>query len=378
MNQQKICIIGNGLAGLITAAVLSEEDIKIDLIFPKVKNFTTDYRTTAVSETNFNFLKKELNLKNPKYIWPSKKIDLFYQKKENFYKFLNFEEKNKIYMHIFRNSDLRKTLIKIIKKKKNIKIIKETVTKINYEKSSVFLKNKNITYNLIILCLGNKSQLYNTVIDGRSIEKNYKEVAITSLVNHNFVIENASQFFLKEGPFAILPLKKNLFSIVWSVNEKFFLENKTNLNNLLKTKLKKIMGSNFKSKIKNLENFPIFLSLKKKYFKKNILIIGDGLHRVHPVAGQGFNLALRDISKLKELIKNNLRLGLLIQDSFIFDDFYKARKPENTIVGIGIDLTNRFFKENKIPFPLKDFILKNINNFNFIKKVSQTVSDKGL
>ena len=90
MNQQKICIIGNGLAGLITAAVLSEEDIKIDLIFPKVKNFTTDYRTTAVSETNFNFLKKELNLKNPKYIWPSKKIDLFYQKKENFYKFLNF------------------------------------------------------------------------------------------------------------------------------------------------------------------------------------------------------------------------------------------------------------------------------------------------
>ena len=121
---------------------------------------------------------------------------------------------------------------------------------------------------MIILCLGNKSQLYNTVIDGRSIEKNYKEVAITSLVNHNFVIENASQFFLKEGPFAILPLKKNLFSIVWSVNENFFLENKTNLNNLLKTKLKKIMGSSFKSKIKNLENFPIFLSLKKNISKK--------------------------------------------------------------------------------------------------------------
>ena len=136
---------------------------------------------------------------------------IFYQKKkENFYKFLNFEEKNKIYMHIFRNSDLRKTLIKIIKKKKNIKIIRETVTKINYEKSSVFLKNKNLTYNLIILCLGNKSQLYNTVIDGRSIEKNYKEVAITSLVNHNFVIENASQFFFK-GSFCNTSLEKKSF-----------------------------------------------------------------------------------------------------------------------------------------------------------------------
>ena len=66
MNQQKICIIGNGLAGLITAVVLSEEDIKIDLIFPKVKNFTTDYRTTAVSETNFNFLKKRVKFEKSK------------------------------------------------------------------------------------------------------------------------------------------------------------------------------------------------------------------------------------------------------------------------------------------------------------------------
>ena len=90
MKQQKICIIGNGLAGLISAAVLSKEDIKIDLIFPKVENLKIDYRTTAISESNYNFIKKELNFKNLKYVWPSKKIDLFYQKNEKFLKFLNF------------------------------------------------------------------------------------------------------------------------------------------------------------------------------------------------------------------------------------------------------------------------------------------------
>ena len=103
MKQQKICIIGNGLAGLITAAVLSKEDIKIDLIFPKAKSIKIDHRTTAISESNYNFLKKELNFKNLKYVWSSKKINLFYQRNEKFLKFLNFSEKNKTLMYIFRN-----------------------------------------------------------------------------------------------------------------------------------------------------------------------------------------------------------------------------------------------------------------------------------
>ena len=100
MNRQKICIIGNGLAGLVTAAVLSDENIEIDLIFPKFVSHEVDHRTTAISESNYNFLKKSLKLKNLNYIWQSKKIDLFYQRKEKFFKFLNFSEENKTFMNI--------------------------------------------------------------------------------------------------------------------------------------------------------------------------------------------------------------------------------------------------------------------------------------
>ena len=70
--------------------------------------------------------------------------------------------------------------------------------------------------------------------------------------------------------------------------------------------------------------------------------------------------------KLKELINKNLKLGLLIKESIILKDFYLARKPENTIVGLGIDL------------PLKNLLLKNINSFQFIKKISKEISDKGI
>ena len=96
------------------------------------------------------------------------------------------------------------------------------------------------------------------------------------------------------------------------------------------------------------------------------------------MAGQGFNLVLRDIRKLKELISKRLKLGLQIKDSFILKDFYNSRKPENNLFGLGINLTNIFFKDNKYFFPIKKKILNNINKYSFVKKLSQSISDKGV
>ena len=96
------------------------------------------------------------------------------------------------------------------------------------------------------------------------------------------------------------------------------------------------------------------------------------------MAGQGFNLVLRDIKKLSEMISNVLKIGLLFKNTFLLKNFYEARKPENTILGLGIHLTNIFFKKNKYFFPIKKKILFNIGNIRFIKKLSQLVSDKGI
>ena len=131
-------------------------------------------------------------------------------------------------------------------------------------------------------------------------------------------------------------------------------------------------------KIGKIKSYPINLNLKTKYFRKNILILGDGLHVVHPMAGQGFNLVLRDIKKLSELLSKTLKLGISLGNSFTLNDFYQSRKSENTILGLGINLTNIFFKENKYFAPIKNRILKNINNFDFINKISKRISNKGI
>ena len=96
------------------------------------------------------------------------------------------------------------------------------------------------------------------------------------------------------------------------------------------------------------------------------------------MAGQGFNLVLRDIKKLSELISKTLKIGLSLKNSFLLKDFYETRKPENIAIGLGINLTNIFFKDNKYFLPMRKIILNNISNFPFIKKISEKISDKGV
>jgi len=379
MKKQKICIIGDGLAGLTTAVILSRQNISIDLYTGrKIKNKKIENRTTAISESNFQFIKNDLNLSRRNFFWPCKKIDLFFEDKNKIVNFLNFSEKKTNLMHIFQNKDLKKKLDKIISKKKNIKLIEKNIEKINSEVSAVILNKKKKFYDLIILSTGSSSKLYSKIEAGRSIKKNYEEVAITATIKHDLKVQSASQFFPKEGPLAVLPFQKNIFSTVWSVDNSFFESNKKDLRKILIEKLSKSLNSKKIRNIKSIQSFPINLNLKTKYFKKNVLILGDGLHTVHPLAGQGFNLVLRDVKKLSELMSRTSYLGLLFKDSFLFRDFYNSRKPENNLFGIGINLTNLFFKDNKYFYSIKKIILSNIRNFDFIKKTSQSIADRGI
>ena len=378
MYQQKICIIGDGLAGLATAAILSKENLSIDLYASDKKNKNIDSRTTAISDSNYLYIKNILNLVDSKLFWSCKKIDLFFEEKGKIINFLNFSEKKKNFMHIFQNRKLKIKLKKIISQKKNIKLIKRNIKNIDINEGSLIMAKKKIFYDLIILSIGSVSKLYDKIESGRSIKKNYEELAITATIKHDVKIKNPSQFFLREGPLAVLPFQKNIFSIVWSVNKSFYEANKKNLKEILNKKLRFLLNvKNFKS-IENFKSFPINLNLKTKYFKKNVLILGDGLHSVHPIAGQGFNLVLRDIKKLVELMSENSKLGLLFKDSLLLQNFYNARKPENNLFGFGINLTNYFFKDNKYFRTFKKGILNNINSFDFIKKISQSVANKGI
>ncbi len=367
MIKQRICIVGDGLSGLMTATVLSKvPGIVVNLIAKKgTKN--ADKRTTAISDTNFKFINQNINTLGQKLFWPSKKIELFYETSKEKINFLNLNEANSNLMYVFENDKVKSLLLKEISKNK-VRLIRKDVK--NLEE----LKN----YDLIVLCLGGQSKIYDKIIKTRSIKKNYKEIAITGYVRHNFKTLNTSQFFLKEGPLAILPFSKNYFSFVWSVKKHFFENNSNKITTLVKNKIIEILKNKKDIIISNIQSYPISLSLRRQYHQKNILILGEGLHTIHPVAGQGFNLVLRDIKKLEEIIKYYVGLGISIKNSYALNDFYNSRKPENTIMSLGVDATHGFFKQNKYLDPFKEIIVKNIKNNEILKKFSKIISNRGL
>ena len=367
MKKQKICIIGDGLSGLTTTIAINNLDTaEVHLISKKSKK-TTDKRTTAISESNFKFLKDNIVNLDPRLFWPSKNIELFYETNKNKINFLNLSENKNNLMYVYENDKFKNILLKEIKKKK-IRIIKKDIKNLKQ------IKN----YDLIIFCLGGNSSLYDKIIKGRSITKDYQEVALTGYVKHKLRRVKTSQFFLKEGPLAILPFSKNYFSFVWSLNKNFYENKFKEINNLAKNKIKNILKIKHNIQITNVQSYPLKLDLKTKYFNKNLLILGEGLHTIHPIAGQGFNLVLRDIKKLQEILKYYSQLGISFKNSFALDDFYVQRKAENIVFGLGIDATHAFFKQNKYLDPFKEIILKNISKNNVVKKISKIISNQGL
>tara|TARA_Y100000590_G_scaffold48162_1_gene51076 strand:- start:5275 stop:6408 length:1134 start_codon:yes stop_codon:yes gene_type:complete len=376
MKKQKICIVGDGLTGLTTALILSKLGIDIDLI--SKKNKTTkfvDNRTTAISEDNYFFLSKYLSNIDLKSFWPCQRIDLYYEKSNRYHHFMDFQNNGKNLMYIVENKKLRKIIFTIIRKEKNIKIINKKITNISINESAIFTGNKKSIYDLIILCLGKGSNIVSKLIGKRTIEENLGETAFTSLVKHKLNISDARQYFLEEGPLAILPISKKQFSFVWSLNKK---QNINEIKNLVHLKLKKILNTRRKIVLNNFSSFPISFKFNINFFKRNFLVLGEGLYNIQPVAGQGFNLILRDIRELYRQIEKHFSLGLQIKDSLIFKKFMLSRKPENLFFGLGINFTNRFFKHNRSTSLFKEIILKDINKFKLLKDLSLKISNKGI
>ena len=122
-----------------------------------------------------------------------------------------------IFCMFLKNDKVKSILLKEILKNK-IKLIRKDLKNLDE------LKN----YDLIILCIGGQSKIYDDITKIRTIKKDYREIAVTGYVRHNYKTLNTSQFFLKEGPLAILPFSKNYFSFVWSIKRSFFENNSKN------------------------------------------------------------------------------------------------------------------------------------------------------
>ena len=136
MKKHKICIVGGGLTGLVSALVLSKKGLDIDLLVENTSSKDKDLRVTAISEKNMEFLKSTINNINLKLFYPVKKINLFFEINNQTKNFLNFDE-NKNLMFFFENRLTKEYLTKLLKKTK-IRVQKKTIKSIDLAGNKIF------------------------------------------------------------------------------------------------------------------------------------------------------------------------------------------------------------------------------------------------
>jgi 2-octaprenyl-6-methoxyphenol hydroxylase len=356
-----ICLIGESLTSLALAKNLVNKNINVFLFIVKKNNKRSQTRTLGISKKNFDFFnQKILKIKNSIF-WKIDQIEILSDnRKDN--KILNFGKNNQTLFSMVRYKKIYDLLNENLKKKK---LFKKVIIKDKNFYKKILSKTK---YDLIINFEPNNeiSKKYFK----KNIVKNYNSSAYTTVLKHESINNNkAVQIFTKYGPIAFLPISKTETSVVYSI-----LNQKNNLTENNVIELIREFNLNYKIKsFKKLENYKLNFHTARNYYFKNIMNFGDNLHKIHPVAGQGFNMTLRDIKIFSEIIEDRLNLGLQL-DYSIYEEFEKKTKHLNFLFSNGIDFIYEFFKNENIFFTR---ILKQLNNKEAFKKIFQKYADQG-
>jgi len=356
----RVCIIGNGISGLTLAKALVNQNIYVDLLTQKKDQKLSQSRTIGISKSNVDFFNSNIiNIK--KILWKLKKIEIFSDnlKKE---KLLNFDNDNDQLFSIIKNHELYNLLEKDLSKNKYFK------RKLSSSKNLSFINDYKLIINTDYFHIITKKYF------SKKIVKEYNSYAYTTVIKHQKIVNNiAVQIFTKKGPLAFLPISNTETSVVYSVHNEID-KKKENIEQL-------IQAYNLKykiNKVQRIDSFELKSFNLRSYYHNHILAFGDLLHRIHPLAGQGFNMTIRDIETFISIIKNRLNLGLPLDNS-VNDEFESNLKHKNFIFSNGIDLIHEFFNiERKTKSKILSKLVQFLGENPSINKLFKKIANKGI
>ena len=374
-------VIGGGLSGLTTTLALSKIGLSVAIIdktsLKIVKKNEGDQRTTAVSASG----KKVFEALD---VWDSLKkgaepiLDIVVSEKGK-KGHLNFDHQTvgtEPMGHILNNIELKNSLISSIRSQKNIQLFPfKSLNNFFPETGAVSIDlNDGSSYEaaLLVAADGRNS-------DGRRIAKikstniDYNQSSIVFTVGHEKPHRGtAYEQFTTGGPIASLPMRGNKSSVVWSedteVVESLMQLDDKDFAAAASYRLNDCLGK--MTIIGQRKVFPLKLNYADTIIANRFAMVGDAAHGLHPIAGQGFNLGLRDIANLTEEISNARRLGLDIGSFETLRSYQAARRFDNFSLVAATDGLNRLFTDNnKIVGFIRSSWLDAINTMNPIKNL---------
>jgi 2-octaprenyl-6-methoxyphenol hydroxylase len=178
----------------------------------------------------------------------------------------------------------------------------------------------------------------------------YGQTALVTAIRHEHNHEGcAQQFFMPSGPLAILPLPGGHHSsIVWSETDARAAEIQA-LDDAaylaaLRPRFGDFLGEIALAGVRF--TYPLSLTLAERFVAPRVALVGDAAHGVHPVAGQGLNLGLRDVGALAEVLVNAARRGEDIGSPVALEEYQRWRRFDSTALALGMDAVTRLFSND--------------------------------
>ena len=350
----KICIVGGGITGAMMVLLLKQSNMfklsEIGWIKPYSRS-EDDLRTTFYNKASLELLENLKVLKNIKKsdLTPVKRIKVFGDKNASPL-IWDYKDENTKLGAVIENNIILKNLEDQLKDIKQYNSFVNNTKSDNFERT-LYLENKTTIKTHLVISADGKNSYLRKLLSINTINKNIKHIAVSGFLKQsNHHNSTAIQAFTNLGPIGILPYEnKNLVNFVLSINEikceKIFSEKNpekflcNELNNFFSH-----INLNFSpvKKINHIENKLSYWSLNLNFITNptslRTILIGDAAHSIHPLAGQGLNLSLRDCVSTLSAIKNCLRFGNDLGDETVLEYYKRERVPKTILMTAFTDL----------------------------------------
>ena len=183
----------------------------------------------------------------------------------------------------------------------------------------------------------------------RRTGRDYGQTSLVCAVEHERPHQGlAHQFFMPPGPLAILPLRGNRSSIVWTETS----EAADTLNALPEADYLDILRPRFGSFLGGIalagarHSYPLALDLAQSFIAPRTALVGDAAHGIHPIAGQGLNLGVKDVAALADVLGAARARGEDIGAADVLARYQRWRRFDTALMGFGTDAVNRLFSND--------------------------------
>lgn len=377
-----IIIVGGNLSGLMISLVLGGLGYKV-AVFDKKPESDMDH-IIELDNRSYSLTPKSVSYLSKIGIWqdvsefanPIKQIRI---SDNNSKLFLHFDNKlldNKILGYMLENRYIVRALFNKAKQNQNITLLYNTeFTRVQNEETYVTIQtNSGVIKAKLLIGADGKFSMVKQFTDIATISWDYHQKALVGILSH----ENnhdciAHEIFRKQGPFATLPLVGGFRSaVVWTerpnVADFISKQSKRDINYILQNLAPHYLGKiEFESEILT---YPLKAFYTEHYYQKRILLLGDATHAMHPLAGQGFNMTIKDIEFLHELLKKeHLSLDNYTTMQGIFSCYQQERLGDNLAMIAITDSLDKIFSSQFIALSLsRKAGLYALNRFDIVKK----------